>query len=130
MSQRMIFVFLVTAFLCVGCSESKSSSPGSPSGAVRKAPAELAKGEALFNTHCARCHGEGARGTDHGPAFLSKIYEPNHHGDAAFQLAAQRGVRAHHWNFGDMPKIEGVQPEEVGEIVRYVRWLQKEAGIF
>ncbi|TAK01573.1 MAG: cytochrome c [Candidatus Manganitrophaceae bacterium] len=127
--SRKVFIVLLAASFLVGCSQSKSSS-GAASGPVPKAPAELAKGEALFNAHCARCHGEGAKGTDHGPPFLSKIYEPNHHGDAAFQLAPQRGVRSHHWSFGDMPKIEGVQPEEVNEIIPYIRWLQKQAGIF
>lgn len=119
---------LLLMLLFVGCSGSPSSS-GAPAGPVPKAPAELAKGETLFNTHCARCHGEGARGTDHGPSFLSKIYEPSHHGDAAFQLAPQRGVRAHHWNFGDMPKIDGVSPQEIDQIISYVRWVQKQAGI-
>jgi mono/diheme cytochrome c family protein len=94
-----------------------------------KMPAELQKGLAKFNANCARCHGEGAVGTPQGPPLVHKIYEPNHHGDAAFQLAAARGVRAHHWQFGDMPKIEGVIPEDVTEITAYVRWLQRQAGI-
>lgn len=130
MGQRVILFSVLAAFILIGCSESKSSSSPASSGPVPKAPAELAKGEALYNTYCARCHGEGARGTDHGPPFLSKIYEPNHHGDAAFQMAAQRGARAHHWSFGDMPPVSGVQPEQVDEIIRYVRWLQKQAGVF
>jgi hypothetical protein len=58
------------------------------------------------------------------------IYEPNHHADPAFQRAAANGVRAHHWEFGNMPKIDGVTPEDVDQITRYVRWLQKQAGIF
>jgi hypothetical protein len=40
------------------------------------------------------------------------------------------GVKAHHWEFGNMPKIEGVTPEDVDQIVKYVRWLQTQAGIF
>jgi hypothetical protein len=28
-----------------------------------------------------------------------------------------------------MPKIEGVKPEDVDHIVKYVRWLQRQAGI-
>jgi hypothetical protein len=28
-----------------------------------------------------------------------------------------------------MPKIDGVKPEEVDQIVKYVRWLQRQAGI-
>jgi mono/diheme cytochrome c family protein len=104
----------------VGCS-------ASPPAAV---PAEFKQGEAAFNVNCARCHGERGTGTSQGPPFVHKIYEPNHHGDAAFQRAAAMGVRAHHWQFGDMPKISTVTPAEVDEIIKYVRWLQRQAGIY
>ena len=93
-------------------------------------PGEFQGGEAKFNANCASCHGKQAAGTDHGPPLVHKIYEPNHHGDPAFQRAAANGVKAHHWEFGNMPKIEGVTSEEVDQIVKYVRWLQKQAGIF
>jgi hypothetical protein len=39
------------------------------------------------------------------------------------------GVTAHHWQFGNMPKIESVTPGDVDQIVKYVRWLQRQAGI-
>lgn len=92
-------------------------------------PGEFRSGEAKFNANCARCHGERAGGTAQGPPLVHKIYEPNHHGDPAFQQAAANGVRAHHWKFGDMPRIDGVTPEDVQQITRYVRWLQRQAGI-
>jgi mono/diheme cytochrome c family protein len=92
-------------------------------------PVEFLVGEAKFNAHCLPCHGKRAAGTDHGPPLVHKIYEPNHHGDPAFQMAAANGVRAHHWEFGNMPKIEGVTPQDVDQIVKYVRWLQRQAGI-
>ncbi|HJU03712.1 MAG TPA: cytochrome c [Nitrospiraceae bacterium] len=92
-------------------------------------PAGLQPGEAKFNANCARCHGERAAGTSQGPPLVHKIYEPNHHGDFAFQRAAANGVRAHHWKFGDMPKIEGVTAADVEQIIAYVRWLQRQAGI-
>ncbi|TLY22932.1 MAG: cytochrome c [Nitrospirae bacterium] len=93
-------------------------------------PTALAKGQALFNTNCSVCHGVGARGTKQGPPFLDKIYEPNHHADSAFYRAAEMGVRAHHWRFGDMPKIPGVTRDDLTQIIAYIRWLQKQAGIF
>ncbi len=93
-------------------------------------PTELAAGEGAFNTYCATCHGAQALGTNQGPPLIHKVYEPNHHGDAAFYRAAAQGVRAHHWQFGNMPKIDGVTEEEVTHIIRYVRWLQRQAGIF
>lgn len=93
-------------------------------------PAELQAGEANYNANCSVCHGKEGVGTQLGPPLVHKIYEPNHHGDAAFQRAAANGVKAHHWEFGNMPKIEAVSPADVDQIVQYVRWLQKQAGIF
>lgn len=103
---------------------------GWPASQPAPVPGEFKKGEALFNANCASCHGERGVGTSQGPPFVHKIYEPNHHGNAAFQRAAAMGVRAHHWQFGDMPKISTVTSVEVDEIIKYVRWLQRQAGIF
>ena len=92
-------------------------------------PAEFQQGQTKFMANCARCHGERGAGTTQGPPLVHKIYEPSHHGDAAFQMAASRGVRAHHWSFGDMPKIDGVSPDDVSQITAYIRWQQRQAGI-
>ena len=45
-------------------------------------------------------------------------------------LAARRGVRAHHWGFGDMPPVEGVTDADIAAIIAYVRTLQKANGVF
>ena len=105
------------------------SSQPKPAVGGEAVPAEFQAGEAKFNAHCAACHGPQATGTQQGPPLVHKIYEPNHHGDAAFLRAAEFGVRAHHWEFGNMPKIEGVSSGDVEQITHYVRWLQRQAGI-
>lgn len=87
-------------------------------------------GAELFGKHCVKCHGEGAKGTDKGPPLVNKIYHPNHHADLSFRWAIERGVRAHHWKFGDMPKVEGVSSSEIDALIKYIRGLQKAAGIF
>lgn len=88
-------------------------------------------GEVLFNVNCSSCHGENAGGQlDIAPPLVHKIYEPNHHGDESFQLAVARGIRAHHWKFGSMPPIEGLTRENVANITRYIRELQKANNIF
>jgi mono/diheme cytochrome c family protein len=92
-------------------------------------PAEYATGEALYTAHCALCHGPSAVGTAQGPSFLSNIYVPSHHSDASIYLAVKQGVRAHHWTFGDMPALPQVTEGEVTQIIAYVRWLQRQAGI-
>ena len=87
-------------------------------------------GEAVFDANCAACHGDNAAGRDGaGPPLVHKIYEPSHHSDIAFQIAAKHGMRAHHWKFGDMPPVAGVSADEVAHITAYVRMLQRRAGI-
>ncbi len=108
------------------CSQSETQ----PNSAVAPVPADFRGGEQKFAANCSACHGAGGVGTTQGPPLVHRIYEPNHHGDAAFQRAAANGVKAHHWEFGDMPKIVTVKPDDVDQIVKYVRWLQKQAGIF
>ncbi len=92
-------------------------------------PAEHADGKTLFDAHCASCHGNAALGSEQGPPLVHRFYVPSHHGDAAFQLAAARGVPAHHWRFGDMPPVSGVTQQQVAEITAYIRWLQQTAGL-
>ena len=106
-----------------------SSQPKSSAAVGVAVPPELQAGEAKFNAHCAACHGPQATGTQQGPPLVHKIYEPNHHGDAAFLRAAELGVKAHHWEFGNMPKIESVSAADVEHINRSIRWLQRQAGI-
>jgi cytochrome c len=97
-------------------------------------PAQLTEQEQMgnraYDAVCAACHGTNAQGQEGvAPPLVHRIYEPNHHGDMAFVLAAQNGVRAHHWTFGDMPPVEGVTKADVLNIVTYVRALQRENGI-
>ncbi|WP_282063673.1 c-type cytochrome [Roseobacter litoralis] len=87
-------------------------------------------GKRTFDAVCAECHGTNAQGREEiAPPLVHKIYEPGHHGDMAFVLAAQNGVRAHHWRFGNMPAVEGVTKAHVLNIIAYVRALQRENGI-
>jgi len=88
-----------------------------------------AKGERLYQEKCASCHGKDLRGTEKGPPQIHIYYVPNHHGDAAYQIAVRSGVRQHHWRFGDMPPVPGLTAEDVGHIVAYIRREQKKAGL-
>lgn len=86
-------------------------------------------GKQVFDKTCKACHGANAGGTDKGPPLVHDIYNPGHHADMAFVLAARRGVRQHHWPYGDMPKQPQVTDEEIATIIRYVRELQLANGI-
>jgi len=123
--RRHLFI-VACLVLLTACSGGGGQAPVSQKPA--DVPVNYSNGEIAYNRYCATCHGKGALGTDHGPSFIDRIYEPSHHGDAAFMMAPRTGVRAHHWDFGDMPKVAEVSNAELEQIVAYIRWLQRQAG--
>ena len=139
---RLAWLGTATLACLVGCSDGQgetSSGHGSHDDVVQETaasrgssqpvPEEYKAGEERFNGLCARCHGLAGRGTNAGPPLVHQIYEPSHHADVAFTRAALQGVRAHHWKFGNMPKISEATSDDVTKIIGYVRWLQRQAGI-
>ena len=91
-------------------------------------PQLVVQGEALYEAHCATCHGSDLRGTAAGPSQLSVIYQPGHHPDEAYALAVLNGVRSHHWDFGDMAPVPGLTKPRIDAIVAYVRQMQRTEG--
>ena len=113
--------------------DAEAIAQGSPMVEVRlpdTLSAQAQIGQRGFQAMCAECHGENAAGRNGmAPPLVHRIYEPSHHADAAFLRAAQNGVRAHHWNFGNMPPVEGITRAEITAITAYVRELQRTNGI-
>ncbi len=93
-------------------------------------PFELGKGKMLYEKHCSSCHGVKLDGSDEGPPLLHSFYKPSHHGDKSFYRAALQGVRQHHWDFGDMPPVEGMTMEKMGNVVPYVRYYQQQKKLY
>jgi len=120
--MRPLAAAILWTLACVGADRPPAADPG-------PVPAELAEGAALFAAGCRPCHGVYAQGTDSGPPLVHRYYVPAHHGDEAFQRAVALGVVPHHWNFGPMPPVAGLDRGEVDRIVAYVRWLQRRAGL-
>ena len=130
-----LLLLVVTCLALIACGETPTpheAHDAAPQPAA--APAELSEsarqGEAVFNANCSQCHGAAAAGTDQGPTLIDRIYHPGHHADAAFRLAVLRGVRQHHWQFGNMLPVPGLPDADVDKIICYVRHLQLTAGIF
>lgn len=121
--QQLVAGFIALASLSV---QAQTWQVPKPSPGLMPNPAA---GKALLEKHCAACHGADLMGTDKGPSLLHRVYEPSHHSDAAFQLAAKKGVRAHHWQFGDMAPVPQVTPDDVAHITAYVRAEQRKVGI-
>jgi len=93
-------------------------------------PFKYGHGFELFQENCAECHGTDLKGTDQGPPLLHGYYNPSHHSDVAFFRAIEMGTPQHHWDFGDMKPVEGVDKKEAQAIVDFVRWYQQEAGLY
>lgn len=120
-----VLIFGLVALVLAGCSDSTASNT---SRTAARSPEQIAAGADLYAANCAACHGGDLRGTERGPSHLSEVYEPNHHGDVAFALAARRGVSAHHWSFGSMPPIDGLTDADLDSIVAFVRDAQEREG--
>lgn len=137
-NQRIVLILAAVAIAGYGGYRFLDNEPTPRSGPPIvdvKVPSTLAsvetEGRALFDANCATCHGANAAGQDGvAPPLVHLIYEPNHHGDESFQLAVSQGVRQHHWPFGNMAPVEGLERGDVERIVAYVRALQRENGIF
>lgn len=87
-------------------------------------------GQGHFEANCAACHGESGGGTGQGPPLVHKIYESGHHSNGAFFLAVQRGVREHHWSFGNMPAQPQVTRGQAALILEFIREVQAANGIY
>ncbi len=91
-------------------------------------PVLVSEGSDLFRASCGLCHGLDLRGTGVGPSLLSVVYQPGHHADTSFVLAALNGVSAHHWKFGDMAPVPGLSQEDLTRIIAFVRETQRIEG--
>jgi mono/diheme cytochrome c family protein len=87
------------------------------------------KGQVVFNTNCASCHGIDASGGIGGPPLIHNIYNPGHHSNASFIRAVRNGVKQHHWQFGDMPPQKHVAFGDMVFLMKFIREIQQQNGI-
>ena len=83
--------------------------------------ATASKGQMVFNTNCASCHGVNAAGGMGGPPLIHTLYNPGHHSNQSFINAMRNGVRQHHWNFGDMPSQQQVAFGDMVFVIKFIR---------
>lgn len=129
-NKRFPLMMFLSILLLSACGQDSGKNPTGglpipPKGFV----ANVQQGEKLFAQNCASCHGQTALGSDFGPPLMHKVYKADHHADLAFYMAVKNGSQQHHWQFGDMPPIKGVTPEDVGHVVAYIRQMQRRVGL-
>ena len=114
---------------CSGDSDgSDADADGSGGGSGGVVTGDAALGAEVYAESCASCHGADLRGTDRGPSHLSIVYEPGHHSDESFRAAIRDGSSQHHWRFGDMPPVEGLDDDQIDAVIAYVREVQEREG--
>lgn len=122
--RRLSTMLVFVVALMAGCGDDADDSVG----VEATPPLPDHRGAEAYAEHCASCHGTDLRGTGQGPPHLSQVYEPGHHPDWSFEVAIRDGVRAHHWDFGDMAPVEGLSDTEIDDIIAYVRAVQRAEG--
>jgi mono/diheme cytochrome c family protein len=120
---RLAAAPVLAAILVVACADN-ATEEAEPAGA--NSTGDL--GAEVYANSCASCHGADLRGTDEGPSQLSIVYEPNHHPDDSYRSAIANGARQHHWSFGDMPPVEGLNEEEIEAVIGFIRSEQQRQG--
>ena len=93
-------------------------------------PFELGRGQLLYEKYCSSCHGLALDGSEQGPPLVHDFYKPSHHGDKSFYRAVLQGVRQHHWNFGDMPPVQGMTQGKMDKVLPFIRYYQQQKGLY
>lgn len=121
-------VALLLALTLPACGDEGGEVDAAPGGATDSS-ADGGAGAGLYAESCALCHGADLRGSAMGPSHLSQVYESGHHSDDSFRSAIANGSPQHHWDFGAMPPVPGLDDDEVDSIIAYVRAQQREHGL-
>ena len=104
--------------------------PASTDNNTPNVPFKYGLGRSKYVDMCSSCHGAWGDGSEKGPPLMHSFYKPSHHPDAAFYRAVLNGVKAHHWNFGNMPPVIGATSKDVDSILPFIRWLQRERKVY
>lgn len=88
-------------------------------------PEEYKAGQNYFHRECASCHGPDAMGGNRAPKLIQKIYSSDTYSNAKITKIILNGSSS-----GAMPAQKGkVSDEEIKEIIKYIRYSQKTAGL-
>ena len=88
-------------------------------------PKEYQLGQTSYHRVCAQCHGADAKGGKRAPTFLQVKFNLNNFSNSRIAKTILNGSDS-----GAMPSQQGrLNDEEIREIIKYIRYTQKEAGI-
>ena len=77
--------------------------------------------EKLYDSFCIECHDTQGKGTQYGAARAHLVYGPQYHTNRSFFLAVSTGIKAYHWQYGDITKVSSVATEDAAYIESYIQ---------
>ena len=92
---------------------------------TKKVPDKFVIGQAKFHEVCANCHGPDAMGGSKAPKLMQVKFVSSNFSDQSIARTILNGS-----NSGAMPSQKRkVSDREINEIIKYLRYSQKEAGL-
>ncbi len=91
----------------------------------KKVPEQFLGGQAKFHEVCANCHGPDALGGNRAPNLIQERFSPSNYSNESFT-----GIIINGSSSGAMPSQKGrVSEKEIRAIIKYIRYVQQEAGL-
>ena len=110
------FVFIIIMVSIIGCTIKPQKS----------VPEEYVAGQKYFHQVCANCHGMDAAGGNKAPTFLQEKFHPTNFTNGKIAKTILNGSSS-----GAMPSQKNkVNDEQIREIIKYIRYSQREAGVY
>jgi mono/diheme cytochrome c family protein len=112
---RLIFLILIINIFITGCAIEPQ----------KTVPEKYKLGQKIFHIVCAGCHGRDALGGNKAPTSLQAKFHPSNFANGKFARVILNGS-----NSGSMPSQKRkVTDQDIREIIQYIRYSQKQAGI-
>ena len=109
------FVFIIILLSIIGCTIKPQKS----------VPEDYVAGQKYFHQVCANCHGVDAAGGNKAPTFLQEKFLQTNFTNGKIAKTILNGSSS-----GAMPSQKNkVNDEKIREIIKYIRFSQREAGI-
>jgi hypothetical protein len=91
----------------------------------KSVPEEYLCGQKYFHEVCATSHGIDAGGENGAPSFLQGIIHPTKISNQKIANTVLNGSKS-----GSMPSQKKVNDMQIREIIKYIRFSQREAGVY
>jgi cytochrome c oxidase cbb3-type subunit III len=109
------FAFIIIMLSIIGCTIKPKKS----------VPEDYVAGQKYFHQVCANCHGVDAAGGNKAPTLLQEKFLPTNFINGKIAKTILNGSSS-----GAMPSQKNkVNDEQIREIIKYIRFSQREAGI-